>query len=98
MTRAGLHCAPAAHRSLGTAPHGTVRFSWGNDTTEAEIDIGRRRACARSPTRAAAQRAGEDRRLKWGGVVSFYASEHAMRSERVLERAGLAGAARAGAA
>ena len=28
--------------------------------------------------------------MKWGGVVSFYASEHAMRSERVLERAGLA--------
>jgi hypothetical protein len=28
--------------------------------------------------------------VKWGGVVSFYASEHAMRSERVLERAGLA--------
>ena len=28
--------------------------------------------------------------MRWGGVVSFYASEHAMRSERVLERAGLA--------
>jgi hypothetical protein len=27
--------------------------------------------------------------VKWGGVVSFYASEHAMRSERVLQRAGL---------
>jgi hypothetical protein len=27
--------------------------------------------------------------LKWGGVVSFYASEHAMRAERVLQRAGL---------
>ena len=27
--------------------------------------------------------------MRWGGVVSFYASEHAMRSERVLERAGL---------
>jgi hypothetical protein len=27
--------------------------------------------------------------LKWGGVVSFYASEHAMRAERILERAGL---------
>jgi cysteine desulfurase family protein len=38
MTRAGLHCAPAAHRSLGTAPNGTVRFSWSNDTTDDEID------------------------------------------------------------
>ena len=28
--------------------------------------------------------------MRWGGVVSFYASEHAMRAERVLERAGLA--------
>jgi len=38
MTRAGLHCSPAAHRSLGTAPEGTLRFSWSYDTTEAEID------------------------------------------------------------
>ena len=27
--------------------------------------------------------------MKWGGVVSFFASEHAMRSERMLQRAGL---------
>ena len=39
MTRAGLHCSPAAHRSLGTAPEGTIRFSWGNDTSEQDIDI-----------------------------------------------------------
>jgi cysteine desulfurase family protein len=39
MTRAGLHCSPAAHRSLGTAPEGTIRFSWGIDTTEAGIDV-----------------------------------------------------------
>jgi len=39
MTRAGLHCAPAAHRTLGTAPEGTIRFSWGNETSEQEIDI-----------------------------------------------------------
>jgi cysteine desulfurase / selenocysteine lyase len=38
MTRAGLHCSPAAHRSLGTAPEGTVRFSWGFDTTDEQID------------------------------------------------------------
>ena len=37
MTRAGLHCSPAAHRSLGTAPDGTLRFSWGYDTTDADI-------------------------------------------------------------
>jgi cysteine desulfurase / selenocysteine lyase len=39
MTRAGLHCSPAAHRSLGTAPEGTLRFSWGYDTSERDIDI-----------------------------------------------------------
>jgi cysteine desulfurase family protein len=39
MTRAGLHCSPAAHRSLGTAPDGTLRLSWGLDTTERHIDV-----------------------------------------------------------
>jgi cysteine desulfurase family protein len=39
MTRAGLHCAPSAHRSLGTAPDGTLRFSWGFDTSDEDIDI-----------------------------------------------------------
>jgi len=38
MTRAGLHCAPAAHRSLGTAPEGTLRLSWGMETTEQDLD------------------------------------------------------------
>ena len=37
-TRAGLQCAPAAHRSLGTFPAGTLRFSPGFFTPEAEID------------------------------------------------------------
>ena len=31
--RAGLHCAPAAHRTLGTFPAGTVRLSLGDSTT-----------------------------------------------------------------
>jgi cysteine desulfurase / selenocysteine lyase len=39
MTRAGLHCSPAAHRSLGTAPDGTLRFSWGFDTTDEDIAV-----------------------------------------------------------
>lgn len=38
MTRCGLHCAPSAHKTLGTFPQGTVRFSPGWFTTEAEID------------------------------------------------------------
>lgn len=36
--RPGLHCAPIAHRTLGTFPHGTVRLSPGISTTEEEID------------------------------------------------------------
>ena len=37
MTRCGLHCAPNAHKTLGTFPQGTVRFSFGYATTEEEI-------------------------------------------------------------
>jgi len=36
--RAGLHCAPAAHRKLGTFPGGTVRLSAGCFTTEDDIE------------------------------------------------------------
>lgn len=38
LTRCGLHCAPNAHKTLGTYPEGTVRFSFGLYTTEQEID------------------------------------------------------------
>ena len=38
MTRVGLHCAPAAHRTLGTYPTGTIRFSFGWWNTEEEVD------------------------------------------------------------
>jgi selenocysteine lyase/cysteine desulfurase len=35
----GLHCAPAAHRSIGSFElGGTIRLSPGPFTTEAEID------------------------------------------------------------
>lgn len=37
-TRCGLHCAPCAHRALGTFPAGTVRFSFGYGNTGGEID------------------------------------------------------------
>ncbi len=36
--RAGLHCAPWAHQTLGTYPAGTVRLSPGWCTTEADVD------------------------------------------------------------
>jgi cysteine desulfurase family protein len=38
LCRVGLHCAPAAHRSIGTFPEGTVRLAPGPLTTLAEID------------------------------------------------------------
>lgn len=37
-TRVGLHCAPAAHRTLGTYPTGAIRFSPGFFTKDGEID------------------------------------------------------------
>lgn len=40
QTRVGLHCAPSAHRTLGTFPEGTVRFSFGYFNTAEEVDYG----------------------------------------------------------
>ncbi len=37
--RVGLHCAPAAHRTIGTWPRGTVRVSPGFFNTEKEIEM-----------------------------------------------------------
>ena len=38
MSRVGLHCAPNAHRTIGTFPEGTVRVSVGYFNTEGDID------------------------------------------------------------
>jgi cysteine desulfurase/selenocysteine lyase len=38
MCRAGLHCAPRAHKTIGTFPEGTVRLSVGPFNTRADID------------------------------------------------------------
>ena len=37
LTRCGLHCAPSAHKTLGSFPEGSVRFSTGWANTEADI-------------------------------------------------------------
>jgi len=37
--RPGLHCAPEAHKTIGTFPHGTVRLSPGYFNTEQEVSI-----------------------------------------------------------
>lgn len=38
LCRTGLHCAPCAHRTIGTFPQGTVRFSLGYFNREEEVE------------------------------------------------------------
>lgn len=38
QTRVGLHCAPYAHKALGTFPEGTLRFSFGYYNTSEETE------------------------------------------------------------
>lgn len=38
-TRVGMHCAPSAHKAMGTFPQGTVRFSFSSFTSHKEIEI-----------------------------------------------------------
>lgn len=37
-TRSGMHCAPNAHKTLGTFPTGTVRFSFGFFNTQKDVE------------------------------------------------------------
>lgn len=37
LTRPGVHCAPLAHKTIGTHPTGTCRFSFGPFTTEDHV-------------------------------------------------------------
>lgn len=39
QTRVGLHCAPSAHKTLGTYPTGTIRFSLGWANTAEDVDL-----------------------------------------------------------
>ncbi|MFZ3131902.1 MAG: aminotransferase class V-fold PLP-dependent enzyme [Desulfosporosinus sp.] len=52
MTRCGLHCAPAAHHTLGTFPHGTLRFSFSyfNSIQDVDYAFNSLEDCARSVT------------------------------------------------
>ena len=38
LTRSGLHCSPLAHKTIGTFPQGTTRFSIGAFNTEEDIN------------------------------------------------------------
>ena len=37
MIRSGLHCSPLGHKTIGTFPEGTLRFSFGYFNTEEEV-------------------------------------------------------------
>lgn len=37
MSRSGIHCAPSAHKTIGTYPQGTVRFSFSYFNTQEQI-------------------------------------------------------------
>ena len=39
LTRPGLHCAPLAHRTIGTYPEGTTRLSFGPFTTTQDVEL-----------------------------------------------------------
>lgn len=39
LSRVGLHCAPAAHKTIGTFPTGSVRFGLGVFNTHQEVDV-----------------------------------------------------------
>jgi cysteine desulfurase/selenocysteine lyase len=39
MCRPGLHCAPSAHRTIGTFPRGTVRFGLSYLNTMEQVDV-----------------------------------------------------------
>ena len=53
--RTGLHCAPGAHRELGTFPEGTIRISPGCFTSEDDID-----GCLRALREVAADDVGQE--------------------------------------
>ncbi len=38
MCRVGLHCSPAAHKTIGTFPTGTVRFGMSIFNTDGDIE------------------------------------------------------------
>ena len=51
MVRVGLHCAPNAHKTLGTFPTGTIRFSFGHQNTTRQVDaalLALRKLCGRT--------------------------------------------------
>ncbi|MBI1992058.1 MAG: aminotransferase class V-fold PLP-dependent enzyme [Candidatus Omnitrophica bacterium] len=70
--RTGLHCAPGAHRAIGTFPEGTIRISPGYFTTTAEIDrcLAALEEAAQQPS---SEKREEERTLERQGVTGAFA-------------------------
>ena len=89
LTRVGLHCAPAAHRTIGTYPQGTVRFTPGYFTTDRgdrhrdrRLSLPRRRRRRRGAVSAAAGAFA---------IATFHSTHSVLKAEKLLKEAGLAG-------
>ena len=78
MTRIGLHCAPSAHRTIGTFPQGTVRAGIGYFTTPSEVAHLIQSLEGKTPQ--------PDERC----IVIFPSTHFAIRAERAAQQAGIA--------
>ena len=81
MCRVGLHCAPAAHRTLGTFPAGTVRFGLGafEHLCPGGRGAGRRREAG--PRKSV---------MNEYSLILVWTSSHAIRVEHILNQTGIA--------
>ena len=77
MTRIGLHCAPSAHRAIGTFPQGTIRAGIGYYTTQTEV------------AHLIQSLAGNTSKLNERCIVIFPSTHFAIRAERAAHQAGL---------
>ena len=76
LCRVGLHCAPAAHRTIGSFREGTVRLA-------------PRRVDDRSRNRSDGSGGGGDSKIMKRAVFLFHTTTSAIRAEKELKKAGL---------
>ncbi|MFH1231227.1 MAG: aminotransferase class V-fold PLP-dependent enzyme [Planctomycetota bacterium] len=84
MARAGLHCAPMAHKTIGTFPEGTVRLSLNYFNKSEEIDYTVQ--CLR---KIAASCYEKNRGSETLCIVTFYSTHHVLEAEKAIKNKGL---------